>query len=233
MIRFNASLGVLVVIGTIAFAQDSASNPKTSVPTYPNVNCPVMGKPASTKVFVDTIYGRVYLCCASCNKKVRQDPEGTYKAAYPKTTQAKNTVCPVSGDAIEAGSPTVKLQGYEINLCCKDCVKPAQDDAQVVLAKALNPKLKDVGNTTCPISGKPVVKNAFIVIGDEIVHLSASTCVQDAEKVPAETLKKAKESVSKAAESKPESRSADHHSGDGHGDHGHHQEHHDQSDTKK
>ena len=44
---------------------------------------------------------------------------------------------------------------------------------QIVLAKVTNPKLSDVGNATCPVTGKPVAKNAFLVIGDQIVHLAA------------------------------------------------------------
>ena len=62
-----------LLCATVAFAQDSRPvektvTPEVTVPTWVNANCPIMAKPASAALFVDTTFGRIYVCCAGCNK---------------------------------------------------------------------------------------------------------------------------------------------------------------------
>ena len=71
------------------------------VPRIANSTCPIMGKPASKLIHVDTRLGRIYVCCAPCIKKVRRDVERTYTAAYPTTKNAGNKVCPITKRKIE------------------------------------------------------------------------------------------------------------------------------------
>lgn len=193
------------------------AKPVVTVPAYPNATCPVMGKAASTKLFVDTQFGRIYVCCVACNKKIRQDPAGMYKAAYPKVEKVGNTICAVTGEPIKGEAERVILQGREINLCCKDCIKTAQENPQVTLAKAMDSSLKDLGNTTCPVTGKPVEKNTIVVIDKSIVHLSSSKCIEQVQQDPAGMLKKATP-ADKASESKPADKKP---SGSGHDGHKH------------
>ncbi len=191
--------------------KDSEKKPRdpfeVSVPTYPNASCPIMGKPISSTLFTDTQYGRIYICCKACAKKIRQDPETAYKTAYPTTKKIKNPVCPIMGESNEGSDFVVLLQGHEIALCCDHCVAKAQANAQTTLVKALDSTVKDVGNETCPITGEAVASNAFCLIGDNLVHLSSPTCVDEVKKDPKGTLEKAK----KIAEAKPKEPS--------HGDH--------------
>lgn len=35
---------------------------------------------------------------------------------------AMNSVCPISGEAIEAGSPSVDYMGHKVAFCCDNCV---------------------------------------------------------------------------------------------------------------
>jgi len=211
-----------------------ADAPAVTVPTFANANCPIMGKKASLKLFVDTPKGRIYMCCVKCAKEIRKDPDRAHAAAYPKIEKAKITVCPFTGEAIpEKDFPTVVLQGYEIPLCCKDCVEDARKNSQITLVKATNPKAKDVGNQVCPITGKAVAPNAFVLIGDDIVRLSSPECVDAVKKDPAGALKKAKELAASGAKGEPGKEHGeghddhgDHEDGDDHGghgdDHGHH-----------
>ncbi len=174
--------------------------PEVLVPTYPNATCPIMGKPASLKLFVDTAdFGRIYTCCAPCNRKIRADQAGTYKLSYPKTEKAGNTTCPVSGKPIGESKVTVLLQGREVALCCKDCIAPARADAQATLALAMNPKLIDLKNTLDPANGKPVAKNLVVVISGHLVRLSVAESIEDVKKDPAAALERAKASVGGAA----------------------------------
>ena len=201
-----------------------ADAPAVTVPTFANATCPIMGKKASLKLFVDTPKGRIYMCCVRCTKEIRKDPDHAHAAAYPRIQKATNTACPVTGDAIpEKDAPTVVLQGHEIPLCCKDCVEEAQRNSQITLVKATNPKAKDVGNQACPVTGKAVVANAFVLIGDDIVRLSSPECVEAVKKDPAAALKKAKELASagaKGEEGKGRGKGGDDHEGHGEGEEG-------------
>ena len=77
MVRFIISVAAVLVLacGSVSHAQESRpANLVVSVPTFQNVNCPIMGKPSSTSLFVDTPMGRIYTCCPPCNAKIRRDP---------------------------------------------------------------------------------------------------------------------------------------------------------------
>ena len=53
---------------------------------------------------------------------------------------------------------------------------------QIVLTKALRPGVVDVGNHTDPVTGKPVADNAFVLIDNDLVHLSSPKVVEDVRK---------------------------------------------------
>lgn len=194
-----------------------ADTPPVTVPAFANATCPIMGKKASLKLFVDTPKGRIYMCCIRCTKEIRKDPDRAHAAAYPRIEKAKNTVCPVTGEEIpEKDAPTVVLQGYEIPLCCEDCVEDARKNAQITLVKATNAKVRDIGNGVCPITGKAVAPNVFVLIGDDLVRLSSPECMDGVKKDPAGALRKAKELKASGAKAKD---------GKGHGEGKEHDEH--------
>jgi hypothetical protein len=60
----------------------------------------------------------------------------------------------------------------------------------------------DLGNQTCPVSGKPTTPNAFVLVGETIVHLSSPLLVDDVRRDPAAVLEKAK-LIAKAQPPKP------------------------------
>jgi hypothetical protein len=197
---------VLAVLFPAAPAQETpaAKKEETSrveVPTFANATCPIMGKPVSMPLFVDTQLGRFYLCCKPCNKKVLADVQAAHKTAYPVVQELKNTVCPVSGETIGDDAVDVTLQGFRLKLCCSGCAAAAREHSQVTLVKATRPQVADAGNTTCPVTGKPVAANAFAVIDGTIVHLAGPKVVDDVAKDPAAVLAKAKE-LAKAQPSK-------------------------------
>ncbi|MCK6461426.1 MAG: hypothetical protein L6Q95_16215 [Planctomycetes bacterium] len=227
MLRFILPAALLLcALELRAGDSPGADAPAVTVPTFANANCPIMGKKASLKLFVDTPKGRIYMCCVKCAKEIRKDPDRAHAAAYPKIEKATNTVCPVTGEKIpEKDVPTVVLQGYEIPLCCKDCEEDARKNSQITLVKATNPKAKDIGNQACPVTGKPVAPNAFVLIGDDIVRLSSPECVEAVKKDPAAALKKAKELAASGAKGEP---GKEH--GEGHDDHGGHGAHEDDDD---
>lgn len=185
-----------------ATRQDAPAKPATTaatevvVPAWPNPTCPVMGKPISTRLFTDTKYGRIYICCKACVKDIQSDVESHYKASYPTTTKVENATCPVTGRALAGeGAPkepvVVLLQGREFKVADKEAAARAADDAQATLAKLLDPKLVDVGNATCPVNGEAVAKNTIVVHDGRIVRLSSLRVLDEYKKDPAKALQKA------------------------------------------
>ncbi len=171
--------------------------PSTPAPSFANVTCPIMGKPASHALFVETAYGRIYACCAPCYPRIRKDLEHAYRAAYPVARTADNTRCPITAKPVPEDAPTVELQGVVIRLCCSSCTEPARAEPLVVLVKATNPRARDVGNTICPVTGRPVRPNLFCLVGDDIVRVESPECVALVEADPQAALAKAKESAQK------------------------------------
>jgi hypothetical protein len=179
----------LVAFVCIAAAQDQ----QVVVPSFPNSTCPIMGKAISSKLFTETAYGRIYMCCKSCTKKIQNDVQTAYKTAYPTVKKVENALCPITGKAIGKDAVKVLLQGHELSVYCAECVDDAKANAQLVLFKASNPKAKDLTNKTCPVTSQPVERNAFCVINDVIVHLSSLDCVEEVRKAPKAVLAKANE----------------------------------------
>lgn len=219
----NLLLGVFLSSFTFAGQgqQGNGTQPlEVTVPIFNNASCPIMGKPVSTPLFTDTEKGRIYICCKKCVSKIQADVAKAHQTAYPVVKKAGNTICPVSGDKIEKDSPTVTVQGYEVSVCCDDCIKEVQTNTQIMLTKATDPKVVDIDNKICPITEKPVAKNAFCLIGKELVRLSSPECVEAVKKDPKKALEKAKEL--KAKEGKKSEPKKDGHDHDGH-DHGGHE----------
>lgn len=182
-------------VGALPTAQSSPvpteKAPEVTVPAFPNSTCPIMGKPISAKLFVDTELGRIYMCCKGCTSKIQKDVATAYKAAYPTTTKVGNKTCPITGKTLDATAPNVTVQGRAISVCCEDCVKKTPSLTQMMLVKATNPKVVDVGNEICPITGDPAQSNVVCLVGDHLIRLSKLDCVDQVKADPAGTLAKA------------------------------------------
>lgn len=169
-----------------------------TTPTWPNTTCPIMGKPISMRLFVDTELGRFYVCCRPCNRKILRDTETAYMTAYPVNKEVLNKVCPVSGKPIPEKPTTIRLQGHEIALCSEECIPAARKHHQITLLKATDPKVIDIANKACPINGEEVDDNAFVLIGNNLVMLSSQAAAREVSKNPAKALATAKDKTRKA-----------------------------------
>ena len=197
MIRsFSFALALLV---SAALGQDkppapvAQSSSPVGAPIYPNPSCPIMGKPVSTKLFAETEKGRIYICCKGCVKDILADVAVAYRTAYPTDKKVANKICPVTGGEITKDSPTVVLQGFEFFVRNKEAIRAAQENSQVVLAKLNDPKLVDLDNKICPVTGEAVVRNTFVVIDGTIVRLSSPKLFEEIAKDPAKALAKGKD----------------------------------------
>jgi hypothetical protein len=191
---------VLLSLASFAPAPSQASVPAApsaqlaaTVPAYANRTCPIMGKEVSARLWTDTELGRIWVCCKSCIRDIHEDFETAYRTAYPETVEIQNERCPVTGAELDERSPRLELQGFRFGVRDQEAAAKARASSQIVLAKLRDPKLVDVGNDLCPIDGKPVAPNAFVVIDGRIVRLSSPKNVEAAQKDPARTLAKALE----------------------------------------
>lgn len=193
------SLIVLLALSVMPNPAQGAEDLTVTVPVYKNTTCPIMGKPASDRLFVDVDGGRIYICCMPCVKKIKADPAKALAAAYPVARAVGNTVCPVTDKALPAGHPFVKLQGFKIGVFDKAAQTKAAKQVQLTLVKAMNKGVVDVKNPTCPISGGAVGTEYLCLIGKNIVHLSSMRVISKVRKAPADALAKARASAKKAA----------------------------------
>lgn len=198
MYRFLPLLLAAAIGAQSPLPEDST---KVEVPTFANRTCPIMGKKVSMPLFIDTEVGRFYVCCKPCFKKIRKDLEAAHKTAYPVVETVDNKVCPVSGEPVGKDAETVTLQGYAFKVCCAGCVDAARTDSQLTLTKVTRAGVEDLGNATCPITGKPVEANAFVLLDNALVRLSDEKLVEDVAKAPAATLARARK-ISKAQKPK-------------------------------
>lgn len=164
-----------------------------SVPVHANPACPIMGKPVSTRLFAETEKGRIYVCCKSCIKDILADVGPAYRTAFPTNKKVQNKKCPVTGKEIQPDAPTVILQGFEFSVADSTAAEHAREDSQIVLALLNDPKLVDLANKTCPMTGEATVRNAFVVIEGTVVRLSSPKLREEIEKDPAKVLAKARE----------------------------------------
>ncbi len=167
--------------------------PAASTPIYPNSSCPIMGKPISTKLFAETEMGRIFICCKGCVKDIMADVPTAYRTAYPTDKKVENKRCPVTGDEITKDSPTIVLQGFEFFVRGQADIGTARENSQLVLAKLNDPKLLDLENQSCPVTGEPTARNTFVVIESTIVRLSSTKVLEEVAKDPAKILAKARE----------------------------------------
>jgi len=163
------------------------------VPASPNTTCPIMGKPISMRLHTDTQYGRIYICCKACVKDIQADVEHAYRTSYPTTEKLENKVCPVTDKAITKDAVRVELQGRDFLVADKAAAAIAVESAQVTLAKLADPKLVDVGNGACPVTGEAAAKNVIAILDGRIVRFSSPKAIEEARKDPKKTLAKALE----------------------------------------
>lgn len=104
---------------------------------FANATCPIMSKPASKKLHVDTVHGRIYICCKDCIEDIADDVQGAYETAYPHVQAHANTVCPVTGKTLGGKAVDVSIQGHAFRVFDDGAAKAAAGDPVKVLTQLL------------------------------------------------------------------------------------------------
>jgi hypothetical protein len=108
-----------------------------------NATCPVTGKPADRRHFVDRAGVRVFVATAEAREAF--DPGKHWrKLGYrhvPSVVDLRNTTCPVTGDACYPEAPIwAEHDGIRVRLCCDHCVEGfAADPARCFRALMVDP----------------------------------------------------------------------------------------------
>ena len=89
--------------------------------------CPVMGGEINKEIYTDHKGKRIYFCCEACIETFKQDPEKYLdkmkaQGVTPENTPIMQTVCPVSGKAINTDIYN-DHEGERITFCCNGCRK--------------------------------------------------------------------------------------------------------------
>lgn len=101
-----------------------------------NAKCPIAGGPANAETAVDYKGGKIYFCCAGCDKSFQENPAAYAAKANQQlfvTGQAKQIACPLTGEPLDS-EVTAKVRGSEVAFCCQHCseaVKDAEKDKQI------------------------------------------------------------------------------------------------------
>lgn len=174
------------------------SGPVVETPSYPNKSCPIMGKPISARLFVDTKKGRFWVCCKACYEEILADVEIAHRAAYPRVVALNLKVCPVTDAPLPEAPHRVVVQGFDVPLCCKACEPDLLRDSQIHLALLANPKLVDLRNPRCPVTNEAVTANSFCTIDGVLVRLSSMRALDEVKADAAKALAKARAIVAES-----------------------------------
>jgi YHS domain-containing protein len=129
-------------------------------------------------------------CCEKCQAKFKEAPAGEKFAAALKAAAGKpvNTLCPVSGEEIDADQ-TVVHEGKTVGFCCEKCAKKFSAAPADFAAKV---KAERPANEKCPLSGEEV-DVATVVAHTEEVGFCCEKCQAKFKENPAAVLNKEKE----------------------------------------
>ena len=117
------SVVALVVVGSLI-----ADEAKEEPVDFKKIKCFVSGKPVNPEATAAYKDGLVYFCCPGCPTAFEKDSKKyASKANFQlfATRQAKQTGCPMSGEAVDA-EQTVEIDGVKVGFCCPNCKAAAE-----------------------------------------------------------------------------------------------------------
>lgn len=196
--------------GTTATAAVSESEPINKL-------CPIGVEPLDGETYATYDGHTIGFCCAGCDTKFlawskqKKDAfvlkavagqEGTpteaaaEKAEVPSEPYTLST-CPVSGEKLGSMGDPLKLivEGREVLLCCKGCVRKMQTDPAkyraVVDAGLIAQQKPYYPVTTCIVTGEPLVEDGKdialdVVVNNRLFRLCCKSCVKKVKADPAE-----------------------------------------------
>ena len=147
-----------------------------------NARCPVGGEALDQPVVTREIGGvRVGFCCEDCAKKWDGMDKVDRLSALAKVADfgPVNDVCPIGGEAIDADSPTARVDGRTVGFCCPSCAasfKKWDEAKRAAFLSRFAPG--EIVNTECPVAEHEInADGATFVFMGKTVQLCCPDCV--------------------------------------------------------
>lgn len=143
VLTVDTDLGRFHVCCKPCFKKVLADLPKAHQTAYPvveehkNTTCPVSGRPIGKDAVAVTLQGhRFQVCCQECVPKAQQQSQRTLTMLLkPGVVEVGNTVCPVSGEAVD-GNSIVLVDGAIVRLASPKHVDAVKQAPATMLEKA-------------------------------------------------------------------------------------------------
>ena len=192
-------------------AAQAATELKNYVPaSYPLTTCVVGGgdlEGMGGAVSYQHEGRTVWFCCVSCEADFEADPD-TYLKRVDDAVVAQQlatyplAACLISGDALGDEPINYIYENRLVRLCCAMCIETFLKNPEAYLATlneaVVAEQMANYPITTCPIASGPLGGMGTpidMVVGDRLVRLCCSGCIEAVHENPQETLDKVYDST--------------------------------------
>lgn len=218
------ALVVLMAHAIIQVPTHASEEPQAKPKAQQAVNktCPIGKEPIDGKTFANYKGKRIGFCCPGCDKKflawddakkdaflARVERSGNSNARPPASESGDPYVlatCVVSGEPLGSmGEPIVRnVNGREIRLCCKGCIKKFDADQAGYIKKIdeliVKDQLPHYPTDKCVVTGEPLFEGGKdigtnLVYKNQLVRLCCKMCVRDFQKDPSKYVAKLDKAV--------------------------------------
>lgn len=188
------------ILAAMAVADEGSTTPHVLPPVYPMATCPVSGQPlgAMGEPTILEYEGReLRFCCAHCEPAFHADP-AKYLAKLDATVVAAQkpryplAACPVSGEPLGDDAVDHVHQGRLVRLCCAQCVDGFNAEPTKLMATlnaaAVEAQRKTYPTSKCVVCGETLGMHGpmtDVLIGDRLVRLCGSQCLEAVRADPA------------------------------------------------
>ena len=175
---------VIALIAALAFAENQTI-------------CPVMGGTINKNLYVDADGKRIYVCCAGCVEKVKENPQKYIKELEDKgitldKTPVLQTTCPVGVGKIDKNL-YVDADGKRIYVCCAGCVEKVKENPQKYIKeledKGITLYKTPVFQTTCPVGEGKIDKNLYVDADGKRIYVCCAGCIEKVKADPQKYIK--------------------------------------------
>lgn len=164
VLSVDTDLGRFYVCCKPCFKKVLADVPKAHQTAYPvveehkNTTCPVSGRAVGKDAVAVTLQGhRFQVCCQDCVPSAQKQSQPTLtKLLKPGAVDVGNTVCPVSGEAVD-GNAIVLVDGAIVRLASHKHVEAVKQAPATMLERARSnakPPAKPADAPRAPEAGK-------------------------------------------------------------------------------
>lgn len=212
IVLFLTLFSSVAVVSAQASTSDVAA-PATAADEAVNKLCPIGVEPIDGETFITYDGHKVGFCCGGCDTKflawTKEKKDAFIAAALagqeaeeskeekPADSEVKERpsepyllpTCPVSGEKLGSmGDPVVlTVEGREVKLCCKGCVRKIEKDPAKYLATVDEKLTADQKPyyplSTCVVSGEPLVEDGEdiaidVIVKNRLFRVCCKSCIR-------------------------------------------------------